>query len=114
MWRIWWPPNGHNCRCSVIGMTPEDMTELGLQVETVDPTGQQIPLYDDGGALTGMIELRPDPGWASNVGLGLAESAAAVVGAKIADYPAWISSLVLESIITDNDAALLLAAVGEE
>lgn len=113
IWRIWWPPNGHNCRCSVIGMTPEDMAELGLQVETVDPTGQQIPLFDEDGALKGMIELRPDTGWASNVGLGLAESAAAMAGGKIADYPAWIGSLVLESIITDSDAALLLAAAEE-
>jgi hypothetical protein len=112
VWRIWWPPNGHDCRCTVIGMTAAQVKEQGLIVQQDDPTGQMIPLFDDGGALVSIIELRPDLGWANNVGLGLADSVAAAAVSKMANYPAWINSLVLESISTDNDAALLLATEG--
>lgn len=109
IWRTWWPPNGHNCRCSVIGLTEEEVFTRGMNVEYNDPTGETYPLFDKNNNLKGYFQLKPDAGWASNVGMNFTEAMAEVAGKKIKDYPSWIASLTLQNIITDTDAELLLS-----
>lgn len=46
VWNTWFPPNGHRCRCSIIGLTSDEASELGIA-----PT---LPTVD------------PDRGWATN------------------------------------------------
>lgn len=36
-WRVWFPPNGFNCRCTVQAVTEDEVRELGLEI------GQGIP-----------------------------------------------------------------------
>lgn len=30
IWLLWWPPNGYNCRCTIIALTLEDAKALGI------------------------------------------------------------------------------------
>jgi len=53
IWNIWWPLNGHRCRCTVVGLMKEE--------------GEAIGISD--GAL---IMVRPDPGWESGPGYPMA------------------------------------------
>jgi len=46
-WRVYYPPNGHRCRCDVINLTPQEAERLGIQV------GEGVPTDVAG----------PDPGW---------------------------------------------------
>jgi SPP1 gp7 family putative phage head morphogenesis protein len=45
VWRHWYPPNGYNCRCTV------------------------VPLYDDEGIYIPYPNLRPDPGFDNNIAM---------------------------------------------
>ncbi|MEW5722881.1 MAG: PBECR2 nuclease fold domain-containing protein, partial [Thermodesulfobacteriota bacterium] len=55
VWRTWWPPNGHRCRCTVSPVPKDEIKEEGPRIETETPvdiaTGRPI---------------EPDPGWAGN------------------------------------------------
>lgn len=45
-WSQWWPPNGHNCRCSASFLTPEQVQDLGLRVEKDLPMARPSPGFD--------------------------------------------------------------------
>ena len=34
IWNTWVPPNGYNCRCRLVSLSPEEVQEEGLEVET--------------------------------------------------------------------------------
>jgi SPP1 gp7 family putative phage head morphogenesis protein len=40
VWDTWWPPNGYNCRCRVVGVTTYDDVNLSPKVPVVD--GKQV------------------------------------------------------------------------
>ena len=46
IWDQWYPPNGHNCRCSVVTLSARQVERRGLTVQTETP------------------EVTPDEGWA--------------------------------------------------
>jgi SPP1 gp7 family putative phage head morphogenesis protein len=52
IWEIWWPPNGHNCRCKVIAMS-RDVFEL---------RSRRVSYKRRWPSLDGR-PVRPDPGW---------------------------------------------------
>lgn len=58
IWKKIYPPNGWNCRCSVIPLDDQDLTELGLKPSDVRPT--------DGNPPKG---FKIDNGWDYNPGL---------------------------------------------
>ena len=66
-WDIWYPPNGYNCRCTVVTVSQSELDRYGWEVETQDPTGL---LYEPVDTVTGVKmparNLMPDPGWAKN------------------------------------------------
>jgi SPP1 gp7 family putative phage head morphogenesis protein len=66
-WLIWYPPNGYNCRCTVVTVSKRELDRNGWKVETKDPTGH---LYEPVNPVTGVKmparNLMPDPGWAKN------------------------------------------------
>ncbi len=63
-WDTWWPPNGFNCRCSVISLTKQQVEKRGLKVEKDDLTGSLIePVDPVSGARLPARPLVPDPGW---------------------------------------------------
>lgn len=66
-WRDHYPPNGWNCRCSVIQLSDEDVESLGVQVSTDSPSGT----YQWENPRTGKVERIPnglDPGFDYNAG----------------------------------------------
>lgn len=50
VWRIWWPPNGYNCRCKIAIITRTDADRRGIQPTPALPN------------------VRPDDGFASGAG----------------------------------------------
>jgi SPP1 gp7 family putative phage head morphogenesis protein len=66
-WDTWYPPNGYNCRCTVVSLSQREMDRNGWKVETQDPTGL---LYEPVDPFTGIKSparlLMPDTGWAKN------------------------------------------------
>jgi SPP1 gp7 family putative phage head morphogenesis protein len=66
-WDTWYPPNGYNCRCTVVSLSQREMDRNGWKVETQDPTGL---LYEPVDPFTGIRSparlLMPDTGWAKN------------------------------------------------
>jgi SPP1 gp7 family putative phage head morphogenesis protein len=66
-WKTWYPPNGFNCRCTVVAVSKRQIEANGWTVETKDPTGGLIEPVDP---MTGhrmpARPLLPDPGWRHN------------------------------------------------
>ncbi|SDU26900.1 phage portal protein family protein [Desulfobacula phenolica] len=66
-WLIWYPPNGYNCRCTVVSVSQRELDRNGWKVETQDPTGLlYAPVDPVTGAEMPARNLMPDPGWAKN------------------------------------------------
>lgn len=68
VWDTWFPPNGFRCRCSVYGSTQKQAQGRSVKVETSNPTGDPIPVYNSKGEKTGTVPLQPDPGFSANPG----------------------------------------------
>ncbi len=63
-WDHWYPPNGFNCRCRVISLSPEEVKRDKIKIEKgSDWHNRPIKLPD--GTVTQLI---PDPGWDGNPG----------------------------------------------
>ena len=68
-WDKWYPPNGYNCRCSVIPLSEEQVKRHGFKIETKDPTGTLIePIDPTTGLKRPAIPLLPDPYFDTNPG----------------------------------------------
>lgn len=68
-WQTWYPPNGFNCRCTVVNVSQTEMDREGWTVETEDPTGK---LFEPVDPVTGnklmARPLMPDQGWGEKGG----------------------------------------------
>jgi len=87
---VWWqthyPPNGWNCRCSVIQLSADDLADMGLQVSKA-PASPTVPWTNPN---TGKVERIPegiDPGWQTNVGEARNRALAKAVKEKLQGYP---------------------------
>lgn len=58
-WKTWYPPNGFNCRCTVVPLSEYHLKRRGLKVETNDPTGTMLP---DGQVLVPDVGFHTNPG----------------------------------------------------
>lgn len=79
IWKVIWPPNGYNCRCSVRALSERDLQRRGLTVSSSEGLLSQVQVpqrdgslitvtrYDDG--LPGGIRFQPDAGFDSNPGV---------------------------------------------
>lgn len=68
-WTVWYPPNGHRCRCSVRTLSAEDVQARGLTVETEDLTGHPLPVPGPDGQPVAEIPVWPDRGFEINPAL---------------------------------------------
>ncbi len=64
-WRTHYPPNGFNCRCTVVGLTEYDVLKRGNTVATEMPKSIEVALPD---GRKEMVTPGPDPGFEGNVG----------------------------------------------
>jgi len=55
-WDTWYPPNGHNCRCSVRALSEKDIERQGLKIETSENFADPDPGWDRNPA----AEWKPD------------------------------------------------------
>lgn len=86
-WQSHYPPNGWNCRCSVIQLSGDDLADMGLQVSEA-PSDGTVAWTNPG---TGKVEKIPrgvDPGWQGNVGEARNKALAKAVADKVKTYPA--------------------------
>ena len=67
-WDTWYPPNGFNCRCTVINLSQRQVDARGITVETQDPTNTLIEPIDANGKTMPARQLIPDKGFAYNPG----------------------------------------------
>jgi SPP1 gp7 family putative phage head morphogenesis protein len=49
IWKIWMPPNGFNCRCSITPVSREDLRDEGLAVSTTLPKSEGNDVLPDKG-----------------------------------------------------------------
>ena len=85
-WQSHYPPNGWNCRCTVVSMSRREIDRAGLQVAP-EPEQKFVDWTNPG---TGMVERIPegiDPGWAYNPGQAAAAQTQAVAGEKVMTTP---------------------------
>lgn len=120
-WDKWWPPNGFNCRCSVIGLTPEDIQELGIEPDGAlsylgaggsakpleiledDLTGKELPLYDQDGKFVMNVKLEPEPGFANNPGMDTGVQLREMFDNGITELPPEIAQEVTSSVMGSGD-----------
>jgi SPP1 gp7 family putative phage head morphogenesis protein len=103
-WRDHYPPNGWNCRCSVIQLSDDEVESLGLQVSADAPRGS----YQWENPRTGKVERIPDgldPGFDYNAGVVRArelerlarEKAGALIAELAADALAGLEAAMREA-----------------
>lgn len=85
-WRTHYPPNGWNCRCSVIQLTEDEARELGMELADAAP---KDGTYTWTNPRTGDRQRIPkglDPGFNTNAGEARAKALRDLVQAKLASY----------------------------
>lgn len=85
-WKTHYPPNGWNCRCSVVQLSQEDLDDMGLQVSKRPKGGT----YRWTNPATGKSEKIPDGvdvGWQGNVGEARNKALAKTQADKLLRYP---------------------------
>ena len=108
IWASWFPPNGFMCRCTVIGLTEEQVISRGLIVETDIPTGS-LPIYDTDGNVTGNVPMAPDEGFAVNPGQVWLQTFGDYADRKLGTFADLLKQAALADLLTSQDMALLLS-----
>lgn len=86
-WNTHYPPNGYNCRCSVIQLDDGDLERLSLKVTKPAP---KVMRREWENPRTGKVEMVPigiDPGFEHNVGKGYQDELEQLLDEKIQSLP---------------------------
>ena len=68
-WLTWYPPNGFNCRCTVVSVSLREIERNGWTIETEDPTNTMFEPVDIATGQTMPARyLLPDHGWGDRGG----------------------------------------------
>lgn len=103
-WRDHMPPNGFNCRCSVIQLSAEDLEELGLEVSAPP----KVETYAWTNPSTGKVQQVPkgiDPGFDFNPGQARLEQLAKLAAEKAAALPADAAAAAQAGLKATAEAA---------
>jgi SPP1 gp7 family putative phage head morphogenesis protein len=97
-WQTHYPPNGWNCRCSVVQLSRAQLERLGLEVDERAPAS---PTREWTNPRTGVIEQVPegiDPGWAYSPGRSRRDLVVESVEAKAASWPPEFRDAIRDAI----------------
>jgi len=115
-WQSHFPPNGYNCRCSVIQLDAEEVEALGLEIDTSAPADGYYNWTNPKTGDTLRIPNGIDPGFDRNPGKVHLDNLAKILGEKIGALPPDMSlaaAKAMESIL-DRETAKKLAAEAKE
>lgn len=68
-WQTHFPPNGWNCRCTVVQLSERDLARRGLQVTPQPPEGPPSAFWRRGADRPEFVPRGIDPGFAYNPGI---------------------------------------------
>lgn len=109
-WKTHFPPNGYNCRCSVIQMDADEVAALGLEVDTRAPADGKYAWKNPRTNLEQAIPNGIDPGFNRNPGVQFMESIRKLLVEKIGILPPDMASVarrVLAPVLGAEVAAKL-------
>lgn len=101
-WQDHYPPNGWNCRCTVISLDEDDLAELGISESEPYEGGT----YEWQNPRTGSIEQIPngiDPGFDYNPGKARLEEIDRLAAEKAASYPQDLQSSASKGLSKAKD-----------
>lgn len=97
-WKTHYPPNGFNCRCSVIQLSAAQVRSMGLEVASEPPPS---PTREYTNPRTGEVSEVPkgiDPGWAYAPGTSRAGSAVQRLVEKAAEAPPQMGARAMKAL----------------
>lgn len=103
-WRTYYPPNGWNCRCSVIQLDEGELEALGLKPSP----GHRPKTYEWRNPRTGKLERiadGTDPGFSHNLGVRRLEDLAKLAAEKARALPPAPGAAAVKGIDAAQDAA---------
>lgn len=96
-WDTHYPPNGWNCRCTVVSMSQREIVRDGLKVSDM-PAENLLPWTNPKTGKTLYVPEGIDPGWAYNPGKDPIGHALAVAKDSASGMPAPISWKLLQDL----------------
>ncbi len=98
----WWqqhtPPNGWNCRCSVVQLSAAQVRELGLEVAEKAPASKEREYTNPRTGEVSMVPEGVDPGWAYSPGASRAGRAVTQLANKAAEAPPEIGAAAMKAL----------------
>lgn len=118
-WLTHFPPNGWNCRCTVIQLSQRDLDRRGWKVTLDPPTIDLVPFRRKGGSTVYEVPRGIDPGFGYNAGVARLQAAAdkvaqTFVQAHAEQLPRAASPAVVRDILAEVPASRLTDAVVAE
>jgi SPP1 gp7 family putative phage head morphogenesis protein len=106
----WWethtPPNGWNCRCTVIQLSQRDLERLGKSGPDEAPPSPEREWVNPRTGEVFRVPVGVDPGWGYAPGASRREALAQLVLEKVADSPADLGAAAWAAVAGVLDAAL--------
>lgn len=118
-WLTHFPPNGWNCRCTVIQLSQRDLDRRGWKVTLDPPTIDLVPFRRKGGATIYQVPRGIDPGFGYNAGVARMQAAADKVAATLVQahaeqLPGVVSAATVRDMLAEVPASRLTEAVVAE
>lgn len=98
-WSTHYPPNGWNCRCTVIGYSERDLQRKGLKISE-SPEVKYRNVTNSDGEVVDRVPVGIDPGWDHNVGRSWLEPEVAL-GQKLATLPIDLAASTATKVISE-------------
>jgi SPP1 gp7 family putative phage head morphogenesis protein len=106
-WKTHFPPNGFNCRCSVIQMDEDEAEALGLQIDTRAPYNGSYTWTNPRTHIEHKIPNGLDPGFNRNPGMPFLKHLQRLAAEKIVALPDDMSVVAKRALAPVLDAEIL-------